>query len=102
MANYTSTMVLLLRLRQGELGQQRGRTVAVPLAEFFPATPRRAVRSACLHPALVASSIKTDKDAIESSPSKNGDGEDVDELAAAVGKLDVDNEVNKCMICFTP
>ena len=58
--------------------------------------------SACLHPALVATSIKTDKDAIESRPAKNVDGEDVDELAVAVGKLDVDNEVNKCMICFTP
>jgi hypothetical protein len=68
----------------------------------LPVESVRPCSTACDHPALVAGSTKTDKDAIESRPAKNDDVEDVDELAAAVGKLDVDNEVNKCMICFVP
>lgn len=70
MSNYTSVLTMLLRMRQ-----------------------------ACDHPSLVASSLQTDIDAIDSRPSAQAE-EEATELADMFGGLGVGGEA-KCDICFT-
>ncbi|CAE6481662.1 unnamed protein product [Rhizoctonia solani] len=71
MKNYTSVLLLLLRLRQ-----------------------------ACDHPSLVSKDFQKDLDAVESRPAKKDDDED-DELADLFQKMGVDKRVLTCAICQT-
>ncbi|KAH7337757.1 SNF2 family N-terminal domain-containing protein [Rhizoctonia solani] len=71
MKNYTSVLLLLLRLRQ-----------------------------ACDHPSLVSKDFQKDLDAVESRPAKKDDEED-DELADLFQKMGVDKRVLTCAICQT-
>ena len=73
MANYTSVLTMLLRLRQ-----------------------------ACDHPSLVTNSISMDKDAIQNenqAPDNELESDEADELADMLGGLGVDEE-KKCQLCF--
>ncbi|CAE6538065.1 unnamed protein product [Rhizoctonia solani] len=69
MKNYTSVLLLLLRLRQ-----------------------------ACDHPSLVSKDFQKDLEAVESRPVKKDDEED-DELADLFQKMGVDKRVRTCAIC---
>ncbi|KAF8607218.1 hypothetical protein BDV93DRAFT_435751 [Ceratobasidium sp. AG-I] len=69
MNNYTSVLLLLLRLRQ-----------------------------ACDHPSLVSKDFQKDADAVESKPAKKDDEED-DELADLFQKMGVEKRVMACAIC---
>ncbi|EIN06926.1 hypothetical protein PUNSTDRAFT_90645 [Punctularia strigosozonata HHB-11173 SS5] len=74
MKNYTTVLILLLRLRQ-----------------------------ACNHPALVSKDFKVDSAALESRPAKNQnlEEEQEDELAGMFSKLGVEEaKIRKCTICF--
>ncbi|KAG9074684.1 hypothetical protein FS749_013731 [Ceratobasidium sp. UAMH 11750] len=69
MSNYTSVLLLLLRLRQ-----------------------------ACDHPSLVSKDFQKDVDAVESKPAKKDDEED-DDLADLFQKMGVDKRITTCAIC---
>ncbi|QRV98846.1 SNF2 family amino-terminal protein [Ceratobasidium sp. AG-Ba] len=69
MSNYTSVLLLLLRLRQ-----------------------------ACDHPSLVSKDFQKDVDAVESRPAKKDDEED-DELADLFQKMGVEKRNVACAIC---
>ncbi|CCO36820.1 putative ATP-dependent helicase C582.10c [Rhizoctonia solani AG-1 IB] len=71
MKNYTSVLLLLLRLRQ-----------------------------ACDHPSLVSKDFQKDLEAVESRPAKKDDEEE-DELADLFQKMGVDKRVLTCTICQT-
>ena len=87
MANYTSVLTMLLRLRQSELFHT-GQTIMTPL-------------TACDHPSLVASSLLVDIDAIENKGQGPGVNEtdQADELADLLGGLGVVGG-KKCQVCF--
>ncbi|KAL5639611.1 hypothetical protein ACGC1H_006279 [Rhizoctonia solani] len=72
MKNYTSVLLLLLRLRQ-----------------------------ACDHPSLVSKDFQKDADAVESRPAKKDDEEEEDALADLFQKMGVDKRVLTCAICQT-
>ncbi|KAF8667470.1 SNF2 family N-terminal domain [Rhizoctonia solani] len=72
MKNYTSVLLLLLRLRQ----------------------------VACDHPSLVSKDFQKDIDAVESKPAKKDDEEE-DELADLFQKMEVDKRALTCTICQT-
>ncbi|KAG8736436.1 hypothetical protein FRC10_009318 [Ceratobasidium sp. 414] len=69
MSNYTSVLLLLLRLRQ-----------------------------ACDHPSLVSKDFQKDVDAVESKPAQKDDEEDND-LADLFQKMGVDKRITACAIC---
>lgn len=99
MTNYTSVLVLLLRLRQGagsgrccESPILRGRLIEILLA--------------CDHPALLSKDFTKDLDALDSKPQAppGDDDEDekkeVDELAGLLGGLGIAKS-NQCTICMS-
>jgi SNF2 family DNA or RNA helicase len=96
MNNYTAVLVLLLRLRQGTT------------ACFWLLPP--SIESildlvACNHPALVTKDFGKDKDAIESTPAKekdtNEDDDLADDLAARMANLGLVKEGPTCTVCGT-
>ena len=69
--NYTSVLILLLRLRQ-----------------------------ACNHPALISKDYVADKEAVDPVEAKNKDLDDADDLADAFGQMGV-SAARKCQMCQT-
>ncbi|KAB5589431.1 SNF2 family DNA-dependent ATPase [Ceratobasidium theobromae] len=86
MNNYTSVLLLLLRLRQGKSAASRLIYLNALLA--------------CDHPSLVSKDFQRDVDAVESKPAKKDDSED-DELADLFQKMGVDKRITTCAICQT-
>jgi SNF2 family DNA or RNA helicase len=89
-ANYTSVLLLLLRLRQGTFSRDilRFSQLSINLISFD---------LACNHPCLVSKDYKTDREAIEPRTKKTSDDDD-DELAAMFGQLGV-TPSRKCQVC---
>lgn len=92
--NYTSILVLLLRLRQGTFMSFR-------ILAYVTMLMRTTV-SACDHPSLVSKDYKKDIEGIDSTPvkdSKTSDaGADPDDLIAAFEKLGVARSCHMCQI----
>lgn len=91
--NYTTALVLLLRLRQGELLR---RTVICTVDLTCMRGP------ACNHPLLVTKDYNADRDAVAPKPiSKDNADEDdelADALAAQMGALSVRKECQLCCV----
>lgn len=88
--NYTHVLVLLLRLRQGELLVQSERRIGLIKLIRKPA---------CNHPSLVSKDYRIDKDAAEPKAAKD-DEDDTEDLAAMFGQLGMSG-AKKCQLCQT-
>lgn len=94
MPNYTSMLVLLLRLRQGVSSFH-----PFALHPSFAARALTNFRIACNHPSLVSKDFSTDKEAVEPKAAKNdGDLDGADDLADLFGQMGVAGE-RKCQMC---
>jgi SNF2 family DNA or RNA helicase len=92
MKNYTSMLLLLLRLRQGQ---------RLCPSLFVVWTALIHIYIACDHPSLISKDFTKDQEAIDMRPAttkEDGEGSDdgADELAAMMGKISV---TPKCDIC---
>ena len=87
MSNYTSMLVLLLRLRQGMLRSN--------LCLFAILTSA----GACNHPSLVSKNFTEDRDAVDPKAAKAGeDVDEADELADLFGGMGM-SSARKCQVC---
>lgn len=81
--NYTSMLVLLLRLRQGSLFILLFDTIS------------ELISLACNHPSLISKDFTADKDAVDPRPAKE---DEADELADLFGAMGV-SSTRKCQMC---
>lgn len=90
--NYTSMLVLLLRLRQGTL-----------FLRYNMRTTRLNCLTACNHPSLVSKDYRQDKEAVDPKAAKDDDdvGDNADDLADLMGGLGLAN-AKRCTLCQTP
>jgi SNF2 family DNA or RNA helicase len=92
--NYTSMLVLLLRLRQGE-ELSDNRVSGYMSADFHGV--------ACNHPSLISKNFTDDKEAVEPKGAEEGkDVDEADELADLFGEMGVSGAAKKCQMCQAP
>ncbi len=87
--NYTSMLVLLLRLRQGNIYAELNNVIAYSVHPSI----------ACNHPSLISKDVSFDREAVEPKAVKEGnDLEDEDDLTDMFGKLGMSGN-KKCGMC---
>lgn len=91
---YTTALLLLLRLRQGE--RMFGWTLLLMTIDFL------LYGIACNHPSLVTKDFKADQDAVDPKATKKDNADDDDDLAdtlaAKMGGLSVGKECQLCHV----
>ena len=87
---YTSMLVLLLRLRQGQHGKLIY-TRAILTTHY----------AACNHPSLVSKDYREDKEAVQPKAAKHDDDvdDDADDLADLMGGLGLAGAGKRCQMC---